>query len=186
MSDRTHAARSWWPPAIVAALCIFQSPLLQAQIEPDQGLFGLKYTPDATAVLDLPFGSHWGMRSSIASMTRNSGQGLKVGIAGTYGWDYGARTRVAFAAGVVNIERPSLLPGMAVGVNRLQFGGGARGVDARDISFNLSVDWRYSRALSITTGLDVSYSLLDPLPLDWQGVGRPTNSTGYVGLKYRF
>lgn len=186
MSDRTHARQSRWPLAIVAALCVLQSPSLQAQTEIDQGLFGLKYTPGATAVLDLPFGGHWGMRSSVANMTRTPGQGLKVGIAGTYGWDYGTRTRVAFAAGVVNIEQPSLLPGMAVGVNRLQFGGGARGVDARDISFNLSVDWRYSRTLSITTGVDVSYSLLDPMPLDWQGVGRPTSSTGYVGLKYRF
>jgi hypothetical protein len=186
MTDRTQARQSCWLLAIAAVLCVFQSPALLAQTEPDQGLFGLKYTPDATAVLDLPFGSHWGMRSSIASMTRTPGQGLKVGIAGTYGWDYGTRTRVAFAAGVVSIEQPSLLPGMAVGVNRLQFGGGARGVDARDISFNLSVDWRYSRALSITTGVDVSYSLLDPMPLDWQSASRPTNSTGYVGLKYRF
>lgn len=172
--------------AIAAAFCVCQSPALQAQTSSDQGLLGLKYTPEATAVLDLPFGSHWGMRSSVAGMTQAPGQGLKVGIAGTYGWDYGTRTRVAFAAGVVNIEQPSLLPGMTVGVNRLQFGGGARGVDARDISFNLSVDWRYSRALSITTGFDISYSLLDPLPLDWQGMARPANSTGYVGLKYRF
>ena len=186
MRDPNTAVLPRWSSTLAGLLCAGLSTMAHAQSRTEDAAFGLKYVPEATAVFELPFDQHWGMRSSVSNGGVSAGQGLKVGVAGTYGWNLGARTRFAVSAGVVNVESASLLPGLAVGVNRLQFGGGARGVDARDISFNLSVDWRYSSALSITTGLDISYSLLDPLPLDWQGVARPSSSLGFVGLKYRF
>ncbi len=186
MSIHTLALALARHAAFAAGAMMFIAGNVGAQTASDSGLLGIKYVPEATAVFDLPFDDHWGMRSSVSGLSMISSQGLKFGIAGTYGWDFGNRTRVAFAAGVTRIEQPSLLPGMTVGVNRLQFGGGAHGVDARDVTLNLSLDWRYSRALTVSTGLDVSYSLADPLPIDWQGVARPSSSIGYVGLKYRF
>lgn len=171
---------------LVALLGWMSATALHAQVVPDSATLGLKYAPDPTAVLDLPLFGRWGVRSSIGGLSLASGQGLKLGLAGTYDLEFGQEARLALAAGVVNVGRPELLPGMAVGISRLRFGGGAQGVDARDMNFNLSLDWRYSNALTLSTGLDVSYSLADSPSSTWQTALRPSSSAGYVGLKYRF
>lgn len=179
-------AFKYWLHAAGAAFAAASMAAAGAQTVPDASQPGLRLQPGGSAELNFPVYGNWGIRSSVGGLRTPSGEGLKFGVAGTYGWNFDERARLALAAGVVNVERPGLLPGMAVGVNRLHLGGGALGVDARDLNFNLSLDWRYSNGLTLYTGLDISYSLADPQPIGWQSVVRPSNSTGFVGLKYRF
>ena len=179
-------AKLFRPHLIAVLLGSMSVGALHAQTVPDAGTLGLKYAPDPTAVLELPLFGRWGMRSSVGGLSMVSGLGLKLGLAGTYDWDLGKQARLALAAGVVNVGRPELLPGLAVGIARLRFGGGTQGVDTRDMNFDVSLDWRYSNVLTLSTGVGISYSLVDPMPATWQAALRPSSSAGYVGLKYRF